>query len=155
MALSPEEVIKKVIKLIEPVIEDLDYDLVDAEYITDHGRWTLRVFIDKEGGVNVEDCARVSNEIGDLLDVKDIIPHQYVLEVSSPGLNRPLRKEKDFAWAVGKKVKIKTRMPLNGRRNFTGILKNCGGGKVVIETNGASVEISIGEMEKANLIYEF
>ncbi|RLB25757.1 MAG: ribosome maturation factor RimP, partial [Deltaproteobacteria bacterium] len=105
MGVSAQQIAERVIALAEPVAEDLGFDLVDVEYVTERGKWILRIYIDKPGGVNVEDCAMFSNEIGDLLDVKEVISGGYVLEVSSPGLNRPLRKEKDFIWATGKKIK--------------------------------------------------
>ena len=79
----------KITKLVEPVLEDMGFELVDVEYLSRHGRWVLVLYIDKEGGVTLDDCARVSGEVGDLIDVKDIIDHEYVLEVSSPGLDRP------------------------------------------------------------------
>jgi ribosome maturation factor RimP len=98
---------KKVADLVDPILGELGFELVDVEYLSKHGRWVLRLYIDKEGGVTIDDCALVSREIGDLIDVKDIIRHEYVLEVSSPGLNRPLKKEKDFVWAIGKKIKLR------------------------------------------------
>ena len=79
----------------------MDVELVDIEYLSEHGRWVLRIYVDQEGGITLDGCARVSREIGDLIDVKDILQHEYVLEVSSPGLNRPLKKEKDF-WFLRK-----------------------------------------------------
>ena len=82
--------------LVEQSIEDMGFELVDVEYLSVHGKWVLRLYIDKEGGVTIDDCARVSREMGDLIDVKEIIIHEYILEVSSPGVDRPLKKEKDF-----------------------------------------------------------
>ncbi|MBW2028316.1 MAG: ribosome maturation factor RimP [Deltaproteobacteria bacterium] len=146
---------KQVIDLIEPAIEEMGYDLVDVEYLSAHGRWVLRVYIDKSGGVDVEDCARVSRGIGDLIDVKDIIDHEYVLEVSSPGLNRPLKKERDFQWAIGKKVRVKTLAPIEGRRNYTGYLSKFQGGILTLSIEGGTVTLPWKEVAKANLVYEF
>ncbi|MBW1667565.1 MAG: ribosome maturation factor RimP [Deltaproteobacteria bacterium] len=145
----------KVTNLVENILEELGYELVDVEYLTSHGRWVLRLYIDKEGGVTVDDCATVSAEIGDLIDVKDIIPHHYVLEVSSPGLNRPLRKSKDFVGVLGKKIKVKMVSPVEGRRNFVGHLRSFENGILRVETENRVVALRLDDVEKANLIYEF
>ncbi|MBW1918985.1 MAG: ribosome maturation factor RimP [Deltaproteobacteria bacterium] len=145
----------KVTNLVENILEELGYELVDVEYLTSHGRWVLRLYIDKEGGVTVDDCATVSAEIGDLIDVKDIIPHHYVLEVSSPGLNRPLRKSKDFVRVLGKKIKVKMVSPVEGRRNFVGHLRSFENGILRVETENRVVALRLDDVEKANLIYEF
>lgn len=147
---------KQVTDLIEPVLEEMGYDLVDVEYVSAQGRMVLRIYIDKTGGVDVEDCARVSRGIGDLIDVKDIIEHEYVLEVSSPGLNRPLKKERDFLWAIGKKVKVKTMAPIEGRKNYTGYLSKFHHGYLYIRMeDGMMVELPWKQVAKANLVYEF
>ena len=101
--------LKKISYLVEPLIDEMGFELVDIEYLSERGRWVLRIYADKKGGITLDDCARVSRELGDFIDVKDVIQHEYVLEVSSPGLNRPLKKEKDFLRAVGKKVKVKSK----------------------------------------------
>ncbi|MBW1935007.1 MAG: ribosome maturation factor RimP [Deltaproteobacteria bacterium] len=145
----------KVTNLVENILEELGYELVDVEYLTSHGRWVLRLYIDKEGGVTVDDCATVSAEIGDLIDVKDIIPHHYVFEVSSPGLNRPLRKSKDFVRVLGKKIKVKMVSPVEGRRNFVGHLRSFENGILRVETENRVVALRLDDVEKANLIYEF
>ncbi len=84
----------KVESLIGPILDEMDYELVDIEYLSERGKWVLRIYVDKEGGLTLDDCARVSSEIGDLIDVKDIFQHKYVLEVSSPGLEKSLKKGK-------------------------------------------------------------
>jgi len=155
MKRSAQEIVQDVASLVEPVAEDLGLELVDVEYVTERGRWILRIYIDKPGGVNVEDCALLSNEVGDLLDVKDVITGAYVLEVSSPGLNRPLRKEKDFLWAIGKKIKAKTKTPINGRRNFTGLLEDYKNGIVSIRVEQGVVDLALKDLEKANLLYPY
>jgi len=155
MGVSAQQIAERVIALAEPVAEDLGFDLVDAEYVTERGKWILRIYIDKPGGVNVEDCAMFSNEIGDLLDVKEVISGGYVLEVSSPGLNRPLRKEKDFIWATGKKIKARTKIPMDGRRNFTGLLQRYSHGTISIRLDQGTVELALKDIEKANVLYPF
>ncbi|MFH0844168.1 MAG: ribosome maturation factor RimP [Pseudomonadota bacterium] len=148
-------VITNATALIEPILKEMDFELVDVEYVSNYGRWVLRLFLDKEGGVTIDDCARISSEIGHVIDVKEIIPHEYVLEVSSPGLNRPLKKEKDFIRAVGKKVKISMLNPIKNRRNFTGYLGHFQEDILSLDTGGETVELPMSQIKKANLIYEF
>ncbi|MBN1626135.1 MAG: ribosome maturation factor RimP [Deltaproteobacteria bacterium] len=131
------------------------FELVDVEYLSDHGRWVLRIYIDRDGGVTLDDCAMVSGELGDLIDMKNFIEHEYVLEVSSPGLNRPLKKEADFIRVMGRKIKVKTRTPVDGKRNFIGILKDFKEGRLTIEHEGGLVILAWGDLEKSNLVYEF
>ncbi len=147
--------VKKVSELIEPVLEALDIELVDVEYLSEKGKWVLRVYVDEEGGITLGDCARVSREIGTLIDVKDIIDHEYVLEVSSPGLNRPLKKEKDFQGAQGKKIKVRMKKPVEGQRNFSGLLRRFQEGILYVEVKDRVVPLSFSDVEKANLVYEF
>ena len=140
---------------MEPILDELGYELVDVEYASDRGRWVLRLYVDKEAGVTIDDCVRVSREIGDLIDVKDIINHEYVLEVSSPGLNRRLKKEKDFVKAIGKKIKVKTTTPVDGRQNYTGRLSKFEDGMICLEMNGGLILLPWQKVDKANIIYEF
>lgn len=94
-------------KLVEPLLEKEKFELVDVEYVKEGGNWYLRVYIDKEGGITVDDCELISRSLSDLLDVEDFIPDAYILEVSSPGLGRQLKKEKDFKRSIGEEVEIK------------------------------------------------
>jgi ribosome maturation factor RimP len=148
-------IVEQVLELMEPILEDSGFELVDVEYLMEHGRWVLRLYIDTEAGVTLDECARVSREMGDLMDVHDVIPHRYVLEVSSPGLNRPLRKQRDFARVVGKRIKVRTTAPIEGRRNFKGTLTGLQEAHLVMETDGQDVILPLSEVEKANLVYEF
>jgi ribosome maturation factor RimP len=150
-----QAIIKLVIELVEPILQDLGFELVDVEYVVNQGRWVLRLYIDKEGGVTLDDCARISSELDDLLDVKDIIEHEYILEVSSPGLDRPLRKEKDFSQVIGKRIKVKMSTFRDGRQNYIGRLKAFGEGMLHMEVDGKEVTLAWPEIEKAHLIYEF
>jgi ribosome maturation factor RimP len=148
--------IQQLVKLSEPVVAGQGYELVDVEFKNELGQWILRVFIDKAGGVGLEDCATVSRELSAVLDVADAIPQHYSLEVSSPGLNRPLKKEADFARFVGKKAKIRTRRPIGeSRRNFSGTLVGVDAGKVKIDVGDQVCEVPVEDVEKANLVYEF
>jgi ribosome maturation factor RimP len=146
---------ERVYELIEPILRTLDIELVDVEYLTERGRWVLRVYIDKKGGVTLDDCARVSGEIEYPIDVQEIIEHKYALEVSSPGLNRPLRKEKDYQRALEKKVKIKMSFPLEGRRSFSGYLRNLDDEYLHIEVEGRLFRLPRQDIIKANLVYDF
>ena len=148
-------VIRDVNRIIEPVLDEMGFELVDIEYLSEHGRWVLRIYVDGEDGITLDDCARVSNEIGDLIDVNDIFEHEYVLEVSSPGLNRPLKKEKDFQRAVGKKIKVKMLNPVKDRKNFTGVLKAYKHGILYIEMTNKLVLLPWQDVKKASLVYEF
>ena len=146
---------ERVYELIEPILWTLDFELVDVEFLTERGQWVLRVYIDKKGGVTLDDCARVSGEIEHPIDVQEIIAHEYVLEVSSPGLNRPLKKEKDYQRALGKKVKIKVSLPLEGRKRFTGYLRNLDDEYLHIEVDGRLYRLPRQDIIKANLVYDF
>lgn len=149
-------VVTRVTELIEPVLREMGFELVDVEYLNVLGRWILRIYVDREeGGVTLDDCAKVSGEIGDLIDVKEIIRHRYMLEVSSPGLDRPLKKEKDFLRALGKKVKVKTKVPMEGRRNFTGVLDGFHQGRLALALDSGVVSIPLADVDKARLVYEF
>jgi ribosome maturation factor RimP len=146
---------KQVSELIEPILNELRFELIDVEYLSDRGRWVLRIYINKDGGITLDDCAKVSGELGDLIDIKNIIEHEYVLEVSSPGLNRPLKKEADFIRVIGKKIRLRTRMPVDGRRNFRGVLKDFKEKKLALDSEGGLVTLAWSDIEKANLVYEF
>ena len=139
---------------MEPILQDMAFELVDCEFLHSRGKWVLRLKIDKEGGVTIDDCAAVSRELGDHIDVKELISHPYVLEVSSPGLNRPLKKEKDLLRAVGKKIKVRMRAPIQGRRNYAGALNGFEQGILYMSVDREEVALPWDEVEKANLIYE-
>ena len=118
-----EEYESKVEAWLLPLLEKNQFELVDVEYVREAGIWYLRAYIDKEGGITVDDCEVVSRELGDWLDQKDFIEDSYILEVSSPGLGRPLKKEKDFARSLGKDVEVRLYRPINKQKEFTGTLK--------------------------------
>lgn len=109
-------------ELILPIIERMEFELVDVEYVKEGGIYYLRAYIDKEGGITVNDCEAVAREMNELLDEKDFIPDSYVFEVSSPGLGRPLKKEKDYIRNLGEEVEIRTYRAINKCKEFYGIL---------------------------------
>lgn len=117
-----EEYEQKTEKLLEPIIQKNNFELVDVEYVKEGGNWYLRAYIDKKGGITVDDCEIVSRQLSDLLDQHDFIPDAYILEVSSPGLGRQLKKEKDFARSINKEVEIKLYKPINKQKEFAGLL---------------------------------
>ncbi len=137
--------------MVEPVLGPEGIELVDIEFKLERGRWVLRLYVDTPQGVTLDDCELVSRQVGALLDIKDPIEHRYVLEVSSPGINRVLRKEEDFRLFAGSPVRIRTRRKLTGRRNFQGILKGMDDSAIILEVDGARVEIDPENVEKANL----
>jgi ribosome maturation factor RimP len=148
-------ILHRVEGILRPLLDAEGLSLVDVEYKREQGGWVLRVFIDKEGGVTLDDCAQVSREFGQLLDVEDIIPTSYHLEVSSPGLDRPLKREEDFVKYSGRRVRIKTTEQVSGRRNFKGALLGCTEGKVMVKVEGTDVfTIPLTSILKANLEIE-
>ena len=143
-------------QIIERVTTREGFELVHWEMVGPSNNLVLRIYIDKEGGVNLNDCELVSNQVGLLLDVEDAIPDRYTLEVSSPGLNRGLYKLADYQRFAGSRVKIKTSQPINGQRNFRGRVQGVNGNIVVLDTdNVGRIEIPYELVAKANIEYEF
>jgi ribosome maturation factor RimP len=145
-------------ELIEPIVAAHGFELVDAETLGGGGTRVLRVTIDTpagDGRVPVERCVAVSREVQTHLDAADLLGGAYRLEVSSPGLDRHLAREKDFAGALGREVRLETRRPLDGRRRFRGRLMGFDGTVARIEVDGREVAIPFAEVAKANAVYEF
>ena len=136
---------------LESTLAGLGYELVDFER-SGKGR-LLRVYIDKSGGINVDDCAAVSNHLSRVLAVEGVDYDR--LEVSSPGLDRPLKKEQDFVRYAGHRARIKLRVPIAGQRNFIGVLRETHAGKVEIEVDGKTVSLDLGNLDKARLVPAF
>lgn len=143
---------EKILKLVDPVVTGLGYEFVGAELLGSPKEGLLRVFIDSEKGVDIDDCAVVSRQLGGVLDVEDPIAGNYQLEVSSPGLDRPLFTLLQFSRFVGQKVSVKLNFPLLGRRNFKGILSGIDENKVIVEVDGELYEIPFQMIMKANLM---
>ena len=108
-------------ELITPILDRMNFELVDVEYVKEGGTWYLRAYIDKEGGITVNDCEAVAREMNEILDREDFVEDSYVFEVSSPGLGRPLKKEKDYIRSMGKEVEIRTYRAINREKEFYGI----------------------------------
>lgn len=143
----------KVEGLVEPIAASLGYEVVQVQWATDQGGSILRVLIDREGGVQVGDCQTLSREIETLLEVEGVVAMRYRLEVSSPGLNRPLVKEADFLRFTGKEAVVKTREPIEGRRNYKGLLKGIVAGSIVMQIDNQDYQIPVGLVEKAHLVF--
>lgn len=109
--------------LLKPLVDAHGFELVDVEYVKEAGNWYLRAYIDKPGGIAVDDCEVISRALSDKLDEEDFIDESYILEVSSPGLGRPLKKDKDFARSIGKEIEVRTFRAIDRQKEFTGILK--------------------------------
>ena len=150
-----KDILFNVRELLEPLLASRDLELFDIEFKGQRKNGVLRVFIDKEEGVTIDDCAVVSRELGTLLDIHDMIPDSYTLEVSSPGLTRALRNPDDFLRFKGKKVKIKTNRDFEKRKSFIGKLLEFKDGLVTVETEGGSFSIPYVDIEKANLELDF
>ena len=135
----------------EPLVADLGMELVDVEYRREGHGWVLRFFIDKEGGIGVDDCAKVSREISAYLEVEDLVAHAYHLEVSSPGLERPLKKKEDFVRFIDRQIRIKLRQPVGGQRVLVGTLCGLEDDTVVLMLEKEKVFIDMGNISKARL----
>jgi len=141
--------------LVEPTLKGSDIELVDVEYKKTGKTWSLRVFIDKNQGVTVDDCQRLSREIEDLIAIHELIADRYVLEVSSPGLDRPLKKETDFIRNKGKQVLVKTYLPINNSKTNTGTIKDFSNDTLFLENEKKTFEISLSNIAQAKLIFKF
>ena len=131
-----EEYEQKAEALLSPIVESNGFELVDVEYVKEAGNWYLRGYIDKPGGITVNDCETVSRAFSDRLDEDDFIEDSYIMEISSPGLDRPLKKEKDFARSIGKLVEIRTYRPIEKQKEFCGELTAYDNNSVTIDEEG-------------------
>lgn len=147
-------VTQSVMNLIEPVLANEGLELVDVEYKKEGKNWILRVFIDKEGGITVADCQKTSHLTGDLIDIEETITVPYTLEVSSPGLDRTLKREKDFLRFKGKQIRLHSIAPIDGRRKFTGTLTDFRDQTVFMDVDGKPFEVPLRQVAKANLVIE-
>lgn len=155
------DITTKLTVLAEKILRSLRMELVDLEYRREGRNMVLRLFIDRDGGVTLDDCALVSRELSEELDVEDLIPDKYTLEVSSPGLNRPLKAEADYQRYIGRTIKVRTKELTsdekgNKRRTFLGELLSFSSGTISVRLReGQLAEIPLEKVEKANLEFEF
>ena len=150
-----EEYEQKTEALVLPIIEANNFELVDVEYVKEAGNWYLRVYVDKEGGIAVDDCEVVSRALSDKLDVDDFIEDSYILEVSSPGLGRPLKKEKDFIRSIGKEVDIHLYKSIEKQKEFTGVLKSYSKDDIVLQIEDTDVTFDRTNIALIRLSFDF
>ncbi|WP_294094996.1 ribosome maturation factor RimP [uncultured Cetobacterium sp.] len=149
-----EETLVKIEKVVIPAVEKRDVDLVDVEYIQEGGYLYVRIFIEKiDGDITLEDCGTLSNEIDEAID--SLIPHKFFLEVSSPGVERPLKKEADFVRFKGEKIKVSLKHKLNDNKNFEGIIEDFKDETLFLDIKGQTLEIPFKEIKKANIVFDF
>ncbi len=149
-------IVDRVRQLAEPLLAHQGYELVDLEYVREGPRWVLRLFIDRPGGVTLDDCQDVSRLLGTTLDVEDLIDHAYALEVSSPGIERPLRKREHFERFTGERAVVKTFAPLGvpPRKNFKGRILGVDGADLRLEADGAEYRIPLDRIARAHLTWD-
>jgi ribosome maturation factor RimP len=146
-----KEIVDRVRAIADPILSNEGMELVEIEYRRESKGWVLRLYIDKVGGATLDDCTRISQEVGRSLDVEDFISTPYTLEISSPGLSRPLKKEKDFMKYRNQMIKVKTVDPIENRRQFNGKLLGISEDRIEIEMDGGIFQISLSNVAKANL----
>jgi len=151
VSIGTENIIAAIEEYAGPVLDDLGLELVEVQFRREGHGWVLRIFIDREQGVTIDDCARVSREISTWLDVEDLIEHAYHLEVSSPGLERPLKKPADYERFAGRMARIKLKEPRDNRRVFTGILGSIQENEVTLIVDDEPVHIIFEEIARARL----
>lgn len=149
-----EDYEEKTNELLNSFLSD-EFELVDVEYVKEAGEWYLRAYVDKEGGIGINDCESISRKLSDLLDEKDFIEDAYILEVSSPGLLRPLKKEKDYTRNLGKMIEIKTFKPVNAEKNFVGLLKSFTPDEIVLEVKNDDLTIERKNISMIRQYVEF
>ncbi len=141
--------------LVTPIVEKYGFELVDVEYVKEGGNFYLRAYVDKPGGITVEDCETVSREFSDKLDEADFIDEAYIMEVSSPGLGRPLKKEKDFKRSMGEEVEIRTYRPINREKEFYGVLTAYDENSVTIDCEGEEKIFQKADIALIRLAFDF
>jgi len=143
---------EKIKQLVLPILREEDLELVEIRFLHSGPAWSLRVFVDKSGGVTIDQCASISRRISDRLDTTDIIAHRYVLEVSSPGLDRPLRNREDFERKIGEEVKINLKQEINGTLQIEGRILRLAGDEVILSGRDSQINIALEKIIEAKII---
>ena len=146
---------QKTEEILLPIVEEYGFELVDVEYVKEGSNWYLRAYIDKPGGITVNDCEAVSRIFSDKLDEKDFIEDSYIMEISSPGLDRPLKKEKDFARSMGKLVEVRTYRPIEKQKEFCGVLTAYDSSTVTIQEDEETRTFDRKDIALIRLAIEF
>jgi len=149
---SEDRIITEIEGFVLPVTRDMGLELVEVQFRREGGGWILRLFIDREGGVTVDDCAALSRQVSAYLEVEDTIEHAFTLEVSSPGVERPLKRKEDFIRFAGRKARIKVRTPIEGQRVFIGLLGELKDDILLLECDGQQMQIELGAIARARLV---
>lgn len=150
-----EDYEKRTEELLMPLMEENSFELVDVEYVKEAGTWYLRAYIDKEGGINIDDCELVSRALSDKLDELDFIEEAYILEVSSPGLGRPLKKDKDLKRSLGEEVEVRTYRAIEKQKEFTGVLKSFDEESITIEIEEKEMSFARKDIALIRLAFDF
>ena len=147
---------QKTEEILLPIVDELGFELVDVEYVKEGGTWYLRAYVDKPGGISINDCEAVSRRLSDILDEKDFIDDSYIMEISSPGLGRPLKKEKDFKRSLGEEVEVRTYRMIDKKKEFTGILKVYDADTVTIQLEDETLKtFEKGDIALIRLAFDF
>lgn len=141
--------------LVQPILDEHGFELWDVEYVKEGANYYLRVYADKEGGITIDDCVTISRALEGKLDEEDFILEAYILEVSSPGLGRPLKRERDFVRSIGAAVDVKLYQAVNQQKEYTGILKAYDEKKVILELEETEMEIQRNEIALIRLAFDF
>lgn len=149
------EIEQKTEELVTPIIDENHFELVDVEYVKEGANWYLRIYADKEGGISIDDCVLISRALEAKLDADDFIKDAYILEVSSPGLGRPLKKEKDYQRSIGQSVDIKLYRAIDKQKEFTGILKEYSKERIILSIDGIDQEFETKSVASARLSLDF
>lgn len=150
-----EDYEKRTEELLMPLMEEHSFELVDVEYVKEAGTWYLRAYIDKEGGINIDDCELVSRALSDKLDELDFIEEAYILEVSSPGLGRPLKKDKDLKRSLGEEVEVRTYRAIEKQKEFNGVLKSFDEESITIEIEEKEMSFARKDIALIRLAFDF
>jgi ribosome maturation factor RimP len=153
--MAKTKIVELVEEIITPCVQESGLELVDVEFVREGGSWYLRIYIDKPGGIGIEDCGQLSQKIDRLLDEKDPIPQSYHLEVSSPGIERPLKKISDYNRFAGELAVITTFVPFDGKKKITGRITAARGDDIVIDSDGKELSIPFRQVASARLKVEF
>ncbi|MBI4211120.1 MAG: ribosome maturation factor RimP [Deltaproteobacteria bacterium] len=151
-----EALLQKIETLASPVLHQMGYRLVEREFLNEHGQWVLRLYIEREADekLTIDDCQKASHALGDLFDVEDVIQRAYTLEISSPGINRPLRYQGDFQRFAGAEIRLKTRYPIGERSNYKGTLEGIENSEIKMTVDGMHFVIPYDALLRAHLIKE-
>ena len=153
--MNKKEIESKVVDLVQPIIDENSFELVDVEYVKEGSNWYLRVYVDKEGGIDIDDCVLVSRALEAKLDQDDFIKDAYILEVSSPGLTRPLKKDNDFKRNIGKQIEIRLYKAIDGRKEFEAKLVGYDAATITVELSEEELTYHRNDIAMVRLAFEF